>query len=78
MCEVGQRAYSCRLARKMVWPVVGAITFNTTIEEVAGQVLQCCVVIVVIVVDAVVCCDEELEMLMRLMNIVHHHRITTV
>ena len=75
MCEVGQRAYSCRLARKMVWPVVGAITFNTTIEEVAGQVLQCCVVIV-IVVDAVVCCDEELEMLMRLMNIVHHHRIT--
>ena len=75
MCEVGQRAYSCRLARKMVWPVVGAITINTTIEEVAGQVLQCCVVIV-IVVDAVVFCDEELEMLMRLMNIVHHHRIT--
>ena len=75
MCEVGQRAYSCRLARKMVWPVVGAITINTTIEEVAGQVLQCCVVIVIVVV-AVVCCDEELEMLMRLMNIVHHHRIT--
>ena len=53
----------------------GAITINTTIEEVAGEVLQWCVVIV-IVVDAVVCCDEELEMLMRLMNIVHHHRIT--
>ena len=55
-------------------PIVGAITVNTTTEGGAGRVLKCCFVVILLLL-LLLCGDEELEMI-RLLNIVHHHRIT--